>query len=95
MELALYQCSAAHTARYWQAGGGKSGSRWATHDAAEIWQTWCAGARGESLQQALALSQRGGRRDLVCVFLHEIQERVHTRGALCDELKGSILQALG
>lgn len=95
MELALYQCSPAHAARYWQARGGNNGSNSIAHDAAKIWESWCPGAAGKSLLQALALSQHGGRRDLVCVFLQEIRARAHMRGALCDELKGSILDVLG
>lgn len=95
MELALNQCSVVHAARYWQARGGKNGSRCATHDAAKIWQTWCAGVCGKSLLEALALSEHGGRRDLSCVFLHEVTVRVNMRGTLRDELRGSILDVVG
>lgn len=86
MELALYECSATHAARYWEARGRKDGSRW---------ETWCAGVCGRSLLQALVLSEHGGRHDLASVFLHQIRARAHMRGALCDELKGSILDVLG
>lgn len=95
IRVVLDECYAVHVARFFQASARKHSAGLGVRTAVSIWQTWAVGACAPAVLQALMLSERSGRRDLCCLFLHEIETRVRLHAVSCMALRRSILYMLG